>query len=50
MFKIRIVRDDGQTFGETEAIAADDLPGILEVLSKPSMFGTGNFRFELTPC
>ena len=50
MFKVRIIRNDGQSFGETEAIAVDDLPGILKVLSKPSMFGTGNFKFELIPC
>lgn len=50
MFKINIVRSDGKSFGETEPIAADDLPGILKVLSKPSMFGTGAFQFVLIPC
>ena len=50
MYKVRIERIvDGESFGESEAIPVSDISAYLTVLSKPSMFGGGAFRFVLVP-
>ena len=49
-FKIRIERiTDGESFFESLPIAIGEIDGYLKTLAKPSMFGTGTFRFILIP-
>lgn len=49
-YKVRIERiSDGESFGESDLIPVTDIGEYLKVLSKPSMFGTGDFRFVLIP-
>lgn len=41
--------NDGKVFAKTEPITdPQELAGILEVMGKPSMFGTKDFRIILT--
>lgn len=40
---------DGKSFGKSEPVSdPQELAGILEIMGKPSMFGTPDFRIILT--
>ena len=44
MYKIIVTNSDGEVFAETEPITADELPGFLKIIDKPSMFGSAAFH------
>lgn len=46
MFRIEVMRGD-ECVGATDAVGVDELPIIMGILSKPSVFGTREFHFVL---
>ena len=45
-YKITVSKD-GMVFAETEPVPAEELPGLLKIMEKPSMFGAQGFRVSI---
>lgn len=46
-YKVIVRNSAGEVFAETEGLPADELPGILKIMEKPSMFGTQEFKITV---